>query len=332
MHLAAGESMFPKIVCLAIAIICSSLLSACKELAIPSFAEIPIPERIIEPKSTITLTAANITDTVPSNSRQLAIVWSTGAGYYVGVLDTDANLIRQFKVSLSSAFFSEGLLWSPDGNTLIYQQTSLDHGFDILALHPDAPDYIHTIDNFHYPPSCTWSPDGRYLACSKVMCHGCNEDLDVYESTNWESVCYTYLDFVYRDDLCRSLKLNNGEPWNTQYSELLREKMRVSQKAQEIAKEFCRRYKDDAQGCWRETGSNDRFVFVGAEGKWVIVDVDKRQAVRIETRPDDLSWSVDKSHLAWTENGELRVFDTATYAVTLVTLPDAKFLNVSWHP
>ncbi len=322
--------MLPKIMWLAIVIICSSLLSACKELAIPSFAEIPIPKTILQPKSAVTLKTVDIIGTVPANNRQIAVVWSTNAGRYMGVLDIDTNLIQKFKVSLSSDYFSEGLLWSPNGDTLIYQQTSLDHGFDILALRPDAPEYIHAIDNFHYPPSCTWSLDGRYLACSKVMCHGCNEDLDVYDSTNWESVCYTYL--VPWDNPCKSLRLNTGEPWNTQYSELSREKTRISQEDQEVAEEFCRRYKDDAQECWRDTGSNERFVFIEAEGKWVIVDVDKRHVVRIGAHPEDLSWSTDKRYLAWIENGELRVFDTATHAVTNFTLPDAKFLNVAWHP
>jgi WD40 repeat protein len=300
--------MFPKIVCLAIAIICSSLLSACKELAIPSFAEIPIPKTIAKSKSTITLTVTDITDTVPFTERQIAVVWATNAGRYIGTLDMDAQLIRQLKVSLPEDYFSEGLLWSPDGSTLIYQQTSLDHGFDVIAIHADASGYIHTIDNFHYPPSCTWSPDGQYLTCSSIMCHGCPRDLYVYDSTSWEAIHYGY-----------ESGMSGRDP-------------SLLQETKKVAQEFCSRYKDNAQDCAGDVDSSEHFVLVWAKDKLLIVDVDKRQVVRIGTRPDDLSWSADKSQLAWIENGEIRVFDAATHAVTTFTLPDAKFLNVAWHP
>jgi hypothetical protein len=314
-------------------LVCAWLLAGCKELAVPSFTEIPIPETITKPKAIITLTEVDITGTVPFTGHQIAVVWMTSVGRYVGILDTDTHVVQRLKVTLSGDYWSNGLLWPPNEKTLIYQQTSLDHGFDLLAVRADSSEYIHTIDNFHYPPACTWSPDGRYLACSSVMCHGCDRQLEVYDSTNWKSVCYTYA--LGWDHPCKALRLNNGELWNMQFSEMSWggvPSSEISQEARKIALEFCRRYKGNNQQCEGIALSNEHSIPVWTNVGLLIVDVDKKQVLRIGTTPDDLSWSTDKSHLAWIEDGGVRVFDAGTHDVIAFDIPNAKILNLAWSP
>lgn len=217
--------------------LCVWLLVGCGKFAIvpttptPAFSTIPIPERALEPESTINLTISDITGTIATQNRA-AIIWThvisdvvSSKPRYIGLLDTTESRLLRLNAVIDAGGWMSGqwIKWSPDGTKLMYLPPWIWEGDSIQIFQIDnsyKPHILYSPPSTYAGITCDWSPyDGRYIACV-IRCQHQGGIAVVHDTTNWKVVCKSY----YRATACSSpsatetqcstLLLSNGKYWD----------------------------------------------------------------------------------------------------------------------
>ncbi len=338
-------------------LVCAWLLSACKELALPSWAEMSIPKTGLQPTSTITLTIEDGIGPLSVGREKAAVVWSAdGINYQIGTFDISQRSIRPSGLSISPISddqqFSRDLIWSPTGKQLLYLRDDLfplgkwinyetTNGFIFSA---DDPRDVQGMGGGQHA-QCGWSPDGQYVFCNAYCgpsSGGGGDVVDIYDATTRSKVCeygYVGCSGIAR---CPSLRLIDGEIWNLpDVRKFESSTAAISEDAQTAITQLCQRSAPaktnldvTAFECSGTSRASARFVVIRLNQGLFVTDLERRQLWKIGNKPyyHSWNWSANGRYLAWIEEGQIRVFDTDTRTVTAFTAPDAQVLNVVWSP
>ena len=335
-----------------IILICLQLLSGCGKSVIPapiptpSFVQIPIPKTPLKPKSIIRLTVTDVTGTI-STRNQVAVTWrdksssSQDTDFYVGLLDIVDNKLRQSKPSIHFRYYSPSIVWSPDGTRLLLREDFNLTPYDILVFQIDGTKEPHYLFRGECcGVDCDWSPDGRYIVCNRPLAaHGQPPNWEVQDTTTWQIICPA----TPWHTPCPPLRLADGRWWHMGFwrtytsespepTEPPQKQSIVSEVVPDAADQICEEH-FKSTGCMRFANSTKNWVAILSKPGLYVLDIERRQVLKIaETDSIVLNWSVDGRYLAWLEDGQVRVFDTANRAVTAYTVPGIVMLRISWSP
>jgi Tol biopolymer transport system component len=88
--------------------------------------------------------------------------------------------------------------WSPDGERIIYNQNEPIATHNIIIADKNG-NFQFSVDSGYSMRRPTWSPDGRYIAFTKL--DGYYSDIDFIDTTTWEIQNLITGDYVYEDQI-----------------------------------------------------------------------------------------------------------------------------------
>ncbi|CAG0934238.1 hypothetical protein TFLX_03411 [Thermoflexales bacterium] len=338
-------------------ITCAGLLFGCREWTIPRWTEIAIPETTLQPTSTITLTIEDGIGPLSVAREKAAVAWSIdGINYQIGTFDINQHSIRPSGLLISPVSgdqqSSRDLIWSPTGKRLLYLRDDLYPWPNWIAyvttnafiFSADNPRDAQRMGEGRYA-QCGWSPDGQYVFCNAYCgpsSGGGGDIVDIYDAATRSKICeygYVGCSGIAR---CPPLQLTTGEIWNLpDVRKFETPTAAISEDAQAAIVQLCQRTDPPKTNldvtvfeCSDASRASAHFVAIRLNQGLFVADLEQWQIWKVGNKPSyhSWNWSADGRYLAWIEEGQVRVFDTATHTTTIYIAPDAQMLNIAWPP